>query len=111
MRKLTDNQKEFIVNNFFYHNLVDGWKVAMRLLTDGTCIVAGTSPLWVGGIGNFVKAEISEEAIGCLYYTFDLEAFLNSDWYREIHAQLLNDAAKKMRSAVEMYEDIKSLQS
>jgi hypothetical protein len=87
---LTDYQKEFILKHFFINEKYPGWKsIATALLEKGNCIVAGEKCIWIGGIGNFVKTKVHEEAIGCLLYTFNLNEFLSSKWYKEIKELIL----------------------
>ena len=82
MRQLTDNQFIFLLKLFENNNA--GWKsIATRLIKNGFCIVAGNNDIWVGGIGNFIKTNENDNFIDCLEYTFNLEEFLNSAWYKE----------------------------
>ena len=91
MKKLTEYQKQFLLNTFFKGNTnAVGWEnIATKLLDNGKCIVAGSKCIWTGGIGNFIKAEVDEDSIGCLLYTFDLDNFIHSEWYKEIQLQHL----------------------
>lgn len=83
MRQLTENQVIFLLS-FFENNEYAGWKsLATRLIKNGSCIVAGNHNIWVGGIGNFIKTYKNDNFIDCLEYTFNLEEFLNSAWYKE----------------------------
>lgn len=82
MKKLTKNQKEFILNNFFRDEKFAGWaNIANELLDNGQCIVAGKNCIWIGGIGNFVKTESAKGLIDCLVYKFDLDYFLSSQYF------------------------------
>jgi hypothetical protein len=84
MTKLTEVQKNFIYKTFFKNSNYAGWgAVAEKLLTKGKCIVAGTKCIWVGGIGNYIKTKEAEEAVDCLEYTFDLNSFLKSNYFKE----------------------------
>lgn len=70
MKNLTENQLEFLYT-FFASSIHTGeypkWrKIAYNLLTKGKCIVARTSYIFEGGIGNFIEVEEAEDAVGCL---------------------------------------------
>lgn len=84
MRKLTELQMNFVLG-LFESKKYPGWMaIASKLIENGSCIVAGTDPLWVGGIGNFVKTEPAEIE-GCSLYTFHLDEFMESEYFREAH--------------------------
>lgn len=85
MKKLTNYQKEFILNYFFKDDKHIGWRnIGTTLLEDGECVVAGTECIWVGGIGNFIKTEKAKNLVDCLLYKFDLKEFLRSAWLKEV---------------------------
>jgi hypothetical protein len=88
MNNLTPNQLNFLVK-FFEPNLYSN--IAIKLLTTGKCIVAGTEPIWKGGIGNFIQTSNYVEGVGCLLYTFDLNNFLISKYFRERLEQEIKD--------------------
>jgi hypothetical protein len=92
MRKLTEYQKNFLLEYFFKNEKYPGWKnIALNLLETGQCIVAGKIQIWFGGIGNYIEIEEAKNAVDCSLYTFDLESFLSSDWYIESKEQKLCD--------------------
>lgn len=95
MKTLTQNQIDFLLEYFFTNEKYAGWKnIATTLLIHGSCIVAGTTCIWDGGIGNFIKTSPAENTIDCSLYEFDLEYFLTSKWYIEVkneHVKALND--------------------
>ena len=106
MKKLTFYQKEFLLT-FFQNSNYHGWRnIAVNLLDKGECIVAGTNCIWHGGIGNFIKTEIAENAYECLVYKFDLENFLNSEWYKERSNNEISMLSSKKRALEEELEDI-----
>ena len=71
MKKLNDYQKDFICDKFFTNEKYPGWKsIAMDLLNNGECVVAGNYCIWKGGIGNFIKVETASKYIGCVKYVF-----------------------------------------
>lgn len=86
-KNLTDYQKNFILKEFFRNYDFPGWEVvATALIEKGSCIVAGTSPLWSKysfSIGAFIKTKIAENTFNCLFYEFDLEGFLNSEIFNK----------------------------
>lgn len=62
---LTENQKEFLLDNFFKLGDYYGWKnIATKLLENGVCVVAGGECIWRGGIGNFIT---SKERVRFIY--------------------------------------------
>jgi hypothetical protein len=107
---LTDNQIEFLLNYFFKNEKYAGWKgIATTLIQYGECIVVGDECIWVGGIGNFIHTSTDKRAIGCLLYEFDLEYFLNSEWFKEIQNSYINNLSVKKREIEQQYEDIINL--
>lgn len=107
MKTLTENQINFLLEYFFKTEKFAGWKsIATKLLNTGNCIVAGKKPIWIGGIGNFIKTKEAENAIDCLLYEFDLEYFLSSEWYKEISIQYIAILASKKRQIETEYNDI-----
>jgi hypothetical protein len=81
---MTGEQIEFIKKYFFKNEEYAGWaNIAQRLLQEGSCIVAGHSKLWSGGIGNFIKISPAENSVGCSLLTFDRDSFLQSAWFKE----------------------------
>lgn len=110
MRTLTENQKNFLLEHFFKEPQYPGWNyIATKLLATGSCIVAGDTCLWIGGIGNFIKTSNILNAVDCLLYEFDLDQFLSSEWYREIHKEYLIDSLNKLKQLELEYKDIYDL--
>lgn len=70
-----------------------GWRnIGTHLLLNGSCIVAGTSCIWIGGVGNFIKVEPTLNAVDCSTYTLDIEEFVKSKWIQTYLAeQFLNE--------------------
>ena len=110
MKTLTENQKEYILEYFFKNNEYAGWKnIANILLERGKCIVPGKKCIWYGGIGNFIKTSDSTEAVDCLLYTFDLDYFLTSEWFKEITNHYESKLFTKKLKLDKEYEDIINL--
>lgn len=95
---LTERQVEFLYDTFFKGPSLPGAPaMARRLLSTGSCIVAGDGRIWSGGVGNFIKTENATEAVGCTMLRFDLPVFLSS-----MSAQdAIEAAAAKASEAVE----------
>jgi hypothetical protein len=105
--KLTDNQKAFLLDYFFKNEVFPGWKsIASKLLDNGNCIVAGDTCIWKGGIGNFIKVRIADDFEGCCEYKFDLEDFLDSNWFKEIHNYYIAELAQKKREIENEFNEI-----
>ena len=89
MRTLTTYQKNFLTEKFFCARVSGSEKegiirVADKLLTDGKVIVANVDRLEkLGGIWNFVKFSPAQDAIDCYLLRFDLEYFLESNFFLE----------------------------
>ena len=110
MENLTDYQKEFLLEHFFKTDRAVGWvRIARQLLEKGKCIVAGTEPIWLGGIGNFIKCNTDENFIECLVYNFDLKYFLTSSWYQDYHAEYLINLINELMKERQKYLDISKL--
>lgn len=107
-KKLNKIQLEFIKEHFFKLTHAIGWKqIADNLLTNEHCIVAGTECIWRGGIGNFIKVEKSLDAIGCLVYKFDVNTFLESEFFKEAYNAKIEALYKEMENAEENYKKMK----
>jgi hypothetical protein len=110
MKNLTDNQINFLLEYFFENEKYAGWKnIATELLKNGSCIVAGTECIWIGGIGNFIKTEKAEKYIGCILYTFDLEYFLSSEYYKEISNNYILNNVEIIKEKGQIINEIKQL--
>jgi len=97
MKNLTTIQKEFILEYFFKKDDCAGWKeIATELLANGRCIVAGNDKMWMGGIGNFIRTEKTKNAFGCLEYYFNLDEFVQSDWFRGFVSSKTTDISLKI---------------
>lgn len=117
-KQLINYQKEFILNHFFKDERYSGWyNIGKLLLENGECVVAGDKCIWHGGIGNFIKVrEADKQYVNCSLYKFDLEEFLNSEWYKEvssIHLSNLlddiNELKDKLHSKYKEHEEISAL--
>lgn len=87
--ELTAEQKHFI-KQLFKNEDYAGWKnIAESLINKGFAIVAGTTCIWYGGIGNFIKTEEAPEYVDCLKYTFDVEEFISSEYFKDIRDNYL----------------------
>ncbi len=110
MKTLTETQKQFLLNHFFKNEIYAGWKnIATTLLETGSCIVAGTNCIWVGGIGNFIKTNEASNLIDCVEYRFDLDYFLTSNYYKDIQEQYKYILFEKKRQIEKEYDDIRNL--
>ena len=107
MRKLTNYQKEFILEHFFKNEKFSGWKsIAENLLNFGTCIVAGDECIWFGGIGNFIKTQKAEQSFGCLEYKFDLEYLLSSEYFGRYYYSYLNILVARKNEIEKEYQEL-----
>ena len=107
MKPLTEHQKEFLLNQFFKNEKYAGWKnIAIELLENGQCIVAGEQSIWIGGIGNFIKTEKAKGAVDCTLYKFDLAYFLTSEWFKNIKEQYVSILADRKRNADKEFEEV-----
>ena len=89
---LTEEQTEYILENYFKNDNFAGWKsIGKELIESGKCVVAGEKCIWVGGVGNFIETKKADDFFGCLEYTFNLEPFLKSEFFKQ---QVNNDYDK-----------------
>jgi hypothetical protein len=110
MKELTAEQKNYLLEVFFYNDRFVGWKsIAEKLLEKGSCIVAGTECIWIGGIGNFIKVTPAEDTFGCSEYKFDLEYFLQSEWFKETKENSLTRLNRKVVELQTRYEELSNL--
>lgn len=106
MEELTQNQLDFLLT-FFESNQWAGWKtVATCLLKEGRCIVAGNKPMWKGGIGNFITIERAPDLYDCLLYKFDLNNFLDSEWFKSYQEEQLVIIKEKKDAIETQYSQI-----
>lgn len=105
--KLTYNQQQFILEEFFKNDGFIWWReIALKLLEKGTCIVAGDKCIWNGGVGNFIKTETSEDAIGCLVYNFDLYYFLSSEWFKGTYDAYLVEVEEQIMVLKQKHDEL-----
>lgn len=110
MKKLTENQKNFLLEYFFKNERYAGWRnIASVLLEHGTCIVAGTERIWRGGIGNYIKVEKADDLIDCSKYTFELDSLLISEWYKGIKDDYVAILAGKKKEIEQQYEELTNI--
>lgn len=77
---------------FFKNEKYPGWKnIAEKLIDTGECIVSGNECIWKGGIGNFISTKPAENAIDCSLYTFNLNSFKTSEYYKETKDNYLEE--------------------
>ena len=82
---LTEQQTEYLLENFFKNENFAGWKnIAKTLLEKGKCVVAGEYCIWDSYIGNFIETKKAFDFFGCLEYHFNLETFLKSEWFKSL---------------------------
>ncbi len=104
---MTNNQKQFIKENFFKNDKYAGWSnIANELLDDGECIIAGDNKLWHGAIGNFIKISDAKGTVGCSLLTFDKESFLRSDWFQEYLIDKLKELARKREEFNKNFDEL-----
>lgn len=94
--KLTNNQVAFLLKNFFPEVSPGSPAIAEQLIRSGFCIVAGPHGIWKGGIGSFIKVTPAKDSFNCSLYTFDLDLFLSSLWYKEVHEARCQDLRREV---------------
>lgn len=108
--KITNTNKDFILDNYFYNPQFAGWKnIAEKLIDQGSCVVAGDTRIWVGGIGNFIDYSTPDNFLECTKYSFDLDAFLRSNWFMEgavLHLTELSQRKALLETDIATIEDI-----
>lgn len=97
MKELKEKQITLILK-MFPDTCAGAKEIARKLITNGKCIVAGTSPIWRGGIGNFIKTKNAENAVDCLEYTFDVDYFITSDFFQEFAHHELDQIRRELQS-------------
>ena len=107
---MKQTQIDFLLEYFFKNQFHEGWEsIATKLINKGECVVAGESRMWSGDIGNFIKTEPLADSYKCYLYKFDLEYFLSSDYFKDIHNQYIAILADNKRRVEEEYNDIVNL--
>lgn len=105
----TENQLNLILRFFQSNKNVDWKKIATKLITDGKCVVAGKEPIWLGGVGNFIKTYFDEQYIDCLVYEFDVNNFMESEMFREAINHYITELQTQKDEINTLYEEITSL--
>lgn len=85
-RELTQTQKDWILDTFF-----EPWSmkypgvrnIGNALIESGVCYVPGDECIFEGHVGNFIRTSIDNNCVGCLKYEFDLDYFMNSEYFKE----------------------------
>lgn len=72
-----------VLLKLFPKNCNGAESIARKLLTTGMCIVAGTEPIWRGGVGNYIVTKDAEGAVGCSEYKMNVNSFVTSNWVQE----------------------------
>ncbi len=112
MKELTENQLNFLLDTFFKLEKYPGWKnIATELLKSGSCVVAGESCIWDGGIGNFIRTSSAQGYFSCLLYEFDLDHFLSSESYRAFANEHIAELSSRLKVLQSEYDDICNLKS
>lgn len=101
-RELTQIQKDWILNTFF-----ESWTVrypgainiGRTLIESGICYVPGNECIFEGHVGNFIRTSIDNNCVGCLKYEFDLDYFMNSEYFKEAKTKYCDD----------LYQDIEEM--
>jgi hypothetical protein len=110
MKQLTKTQKDFLIEKFFKNEKFAGAKnVAEKLLEKGECIVAGEECIWRGGIGNFIKTTKADDVFGCLKYSFNLEYFMTSEFFKNIVDREKKDLCLSIKAMEQKYAEISEL--
>lgn len=93
--KLTNTQIEILIKALFStsasHPGIAITEISRQLLLKGECVVAGSGQFWHGGVGNFIRATVAEDAVGCVKLTLDREALLLAPWVKENLASRIGD--------------------
>ena len=112
MNKLTEIQRNFILNEFFYNTGYPGWKnIANKLLDKGTCIVAGKDCIWKGGVGNFIRLDEEPEFVDCSRYTFNIKDFMLCTWYKETLDLRFSDNIDKIEALQKINKELKEIRN
>lgn len=89
---------EFLIEFFGVLDL-PGWnEIARKLIENGSVIVAGTEPIWKGGIGNFIKTRKDPRFFACLEYIFDVKSFTQSAYFKEAYRVKMKNFANEKRN-------------
>ena len=83
--------------------------ISKRLITDGSCIAGGKRCVWYGTITTFIKIEYIVGNFDCYSYTFDLAAFLVSDFFIQERNRKLKSLEEEMGKTLEQFNEIQSL--
>ena len=103
---LTKEQRKFILL-FFANEKYAGWKnIAEHLIDRGSVVVAGTECIWVGMMGNFIELSKAKGSVGCSLYTFDLEEFLSSEYFKQNYIRKIEEYEKALEEKRKQVNDL-----
>jgi hypothetical protein len=108
--KLTDTQKQLVLSFFEDERHPLSRSIAEKLISTGKCVVPGKTCIWIGLIGNFIKTSDFEEGYGCLLYSFDLEYFMSSSFFKERLKHVLEKAEKEQYAIALRVKELKELE-
>lgn len=113
---MSEALKEFIFQHFFRKDVYPGERsIAYNLMEKGECIVAGTTRLWHGGVGNFITVTPAEGTIGCSLHVFDKQSFLESAIFvlmlREYVAEKRKNLKENINALKKQLKDLDELEN
>ena len=108
--KLTDFQREYIINKFFkkYSSKISE-EVANKLLDKGRCIVPGDGYICGGGIGNFIDSSELNDAVGCSLLTLDLKNFLKSELFEYVRSSTVKELLAEIETLSKKHSELMAL--
>jgi hypothetical protein len=114
---MTQNQVNFLLDNFFAHNLTGdyaGWRnIAESLIKTGEVITTKhAEDMWRGGVGNYIKTGAGPKgSVDCITMTFDVDELVSKDnkWFMETRQNFLIKAEDELHKAKRKYNELENL--
>jgi hypothetical protein len=108
--KLTEFQKEYLINEFFKHSSSPIWEeVANTLLEKGSCIVPGNGYIWRGGIGGFIEFSKVSNAVDCTLLTFNLKNFLKTEYFKDRQTHAVKFLLTEIETSSKKHSELRAL--
>lgn len=117
MTKLSTRVKSALIEKLFVPNSDVNenacYRIAHKLLTDGSCIVAGKGRIFgsssIGNVSNFITVTAADDCIDCVRLTLDHKELFSSVLFQSFITDYLFLLEAKKRDIDELYNEIKEL--
>jgi hypothetical protein len=84
--------------------------IAKQLWLKGSCVVpAAAETIWLGNVGNYIRASVAPGAVGCVLLTLRKEELMSSSTFKEPAAALLADLETQLETITKKVVDMRRI--